>query len=232
MSDPLSEEELRALDSFLLCEVDADEAMTIDMLDGYLHAIAIGPTTLHPQQWLPGVWGGSGAMPPMASLADMNRILGLILRHFNGIVDGLQAESPDFYPVWMTSRYRGRDYDEAEGWAYGFIAGMKLCWKDWQLLLDTPQGQAWFRPITLLGGEDLAADEQELVKTPARRARIALQIPESILAMHAYWMPMRIAIHERAMATTLQRRVGRNEPCPCKSGKKFKKCCGLPAQLH
>lgn len=23
------------------------------------------------------------------------------------------------------------------------------------------------------------------------------------------------------------RRVGRNEPCPCKSGKKFKKCCML-----
>ncbi|MGB5261359.1 MAG: SEC-C metal-binding domain-containing protein, partial [Gammaproteobacteria bacterium] len=22
------------------------------------------------------------------------------------------------------------------------------------------------------------------------------------------------------------RKVGRNEPCPCGSGKKFKKCCG------
>jgi hypothetical protein len=22
-------------------------------------------------------------------------------------------------------------------------------------------------------------------------------------------------------------KVGRNEPCPCKSGKKFKKCCGV-----
>ena len=24
-------------------------------------------------------------------------------------------------------------------------------------------------------------------------------------------------------------RVGRNEPCPCGSGKKYKKCCGKPA---
>lgn len=24
----------------------------------------------------------------------------------------------------------------------------------------------------------------------------------------------------------LSRRVGRNEPCPCGSGKKYKKCCG------
>ena len=27
-------------------------------------------------------------------------------------------------------------------------------------------------------------------------------------------------------------RVGRNDPCPCGSGKKFKKCCGLAANLH
>lgn len=23
-------------------------------------------------------------------------------------------------------------------------------------------------------------------------------------------------------------KVGRNDPCPCKSGKKYKRCCGLP----
>jgi hypothetical protein len=28
----------------------------------------------------------------------------------------------------------------------------------------------------------------------------------------------------------VQPRVGRNEPCPCGSGKKFKKCCGSPAR--
>jgi uncharacterized protein YecA (UPF0149 family) len=26
--------------------------------------------------------------------------------------------------------------------------------------------------------------------------------------------------------------VGRNDPCPCGSGKKFKKCCGAAATLH
>lgn len=25
-------------------------------------------------------------------------------------------------------------------------------------------------------------------------------------------------------------KIERNDPCPCKSGKKFKKCCGLPKQ--
>ena len=26
--------------------------------------------------------------------------------------------------------------------------------------------------------------------------------------------------------TIAQKKVGRNEPCPCESGKKYKKCCG------
>jgi hypothetical protein len=29
---------------------------------------------------------------------------------------------------------------------------------------------------------------------------------------------------------TIEPRVGRNQPCPCGSGKKFKKCCGSPSQ--
>lgn len=28
-----------------------------------------------------------------------------------------------------------------------------------------------------------------------------------------------------------KRKPGRNEPCPCKSGKKFKRCCGDEAKL-
>lgn len=27
---------------------------------------------------------------------------------------------------------------------------------------------------------------------------------------------------------TSEKKVGRNDPCPCGSGKKFKKCCGVP----
>lgn len=45
------------------------------------------------------------------------------------------------------------------------------------------------------------------------------------------WSPM--ALHERAVGhrvflnpDSTVMRVGRNDPCPCGSGKKYKKCCG------
>lgn len=35
-----------------------------------------------------------------------------------------------------------------------------------------------------------------------------------------------------AEAMPLSTKVGRNELCPCGSGKKFKKCCGAPSEPH
>lgn len=35
-----------------------------------------------------------------------------------------------------------------------------------------------------------------------------------------------------ANITSQKQKVGRNEPCPCGSGKKFKKCCGSASNLH
>lgn len=229
---PLTDDEFHELDMFLLNEVESDEAMTIDILDGYLHAIAIAPTTVHPKQWLPKVWGTGTFMPPMDSIDQLNHVLGLVMRHFNGIIAGLQSEPREISPVWATREYRGKEYDEAEGWAYGFVEGMRLCWDDWKPLLDTPERQAWFRPIALLGEEEFSADQDDLTKTPARRSKIAQQIPEAVLAMHAYWLPLRQAVYEREVAKAMQPKVGRNDPCPCGSGKKFKKCCGAAANLH
>lgn len=31
----------------------------------------------------------------------------------------------------------------------------------------------------------------------------------------------------KTIVKTEEERVGRNEPCPCKSGRKYKKCCGV-----
>lgn len=230
---PLTDDEHEELDHFLMYEVDAPDGMTFDILDGYMHAIAIGPTTLMPQQWMPGIWGeGKEMMPPVESIEKLNRILGLIMRHFNGIIAAIEDEPREIYPVWCLHMYRNKEYDDAEGWAYGFTEGVKLCRDAWEPLLQSPQGRAWYWPIGLLGEEDFDPDQDKLTKTPAMRSKLALQIPEAVVRMYEYWLPYRVAVYERHVAKTMQPKVGRNEPCPCGSGKKFKKCCGAAANLH
>lgn len=146
-----------------------------DIMDGFLHAIAVGPTTLHPKQWLPKIWGTEDMMPPMDSIEELNHMLGLVMRHFNSIIAGLEADPRE------------------------------------------------------IGEDDFSVDQDELSKTPAMRAELALEIPQAILDMHAHWLPLRLAVYERQVAKSMQPKVGRNEPCPCGSGMKFKKCSGAAA---
>jgi len=34
------------------------------------------------------------------------------------------------------------------------------------------------------------------------------------------------AIGQKSQPVCVEKKPGRNDPCPCKSGKKYKKCCG------
>ncbi len=117
---PLSEEELDELEDDLL-DLDAVDGMTLDMLDGFLHALAIGPETVMPSQWLPKVWGrdDGGLLPPVDELEEANHLLGLVMRHFNGIVWGFEQNPVVLRPMWTTTRFDVGEFEDAEMWACG-----------------------------------------------------------------------------------------------------------------
>ena len=233
MMAPLSDAELEELDRFLLYGVDNDEAMTLDRLDGYLHALAIGPQTIMPKQWMPKVWGEDSAMmPPMDNLEQLNHIMGLVMRHYNSIISGFEEKPPSVVPCWDSCEYDIGEFENAEGWAHGFTEGVTLNRAAWKPLFDSAKGQHWYRPIGLLGEESFSADQDQLTRTPQQREQLAQQIEDSLVNIHAFWLPLRQAIYERETSQRLRTKVGRNEPCPCGSGKKFKKCCGSAAELH
>jgi uncharacterized protein len=71
-----------------------------------------------------------------------------------------------------------------------------------------------------------------LLATKEQVESLNQQVLESVVWIHAYWLPLRHAMAERQSAQAMSTKVGRNEPCPCGSGKKFKKCCGSPIDLH
>jgi uncharacterized protein len=87
----------------------------------------------------------------------------------------------------------------------------------------------------LLGAEEATPEEEALTETPEQREKLTEQIPASVAWIYRFWLPYRDAMAERSVATTFERgqpKVGRNDPCPCGSGKKFKKCCGASTILH
>lgn len=234
MNEPLSDKELDELNQFLLY-TDTEECMTLDMLDGFLHAIAIGPETILPSRWLPKIWRQKeGSMTlPVEDEQQANYLLSLIMRYFNSIVSGFELQPPFVDPLWMTTQYgRLGEFDDAEGWAYGFCEGVNLNRATWRPLLRDKQGARWYRPIGLLGEDGFSPDQNALTRTPEQRQALAQEIVDSLKKIHAHWLSVRHVVAERQQVQRISTKIGRNKPCPCGSGKKFKKCCGAPSVLH
>ncbi len=238
LPQPLSEADYETLDRFLCSDATGAEAMMIDTLDGYLTALAVGPSVPPPDDWLPGVWGpGPEAAPRFASADQGNHILGLIQRQLNGIICSLAADPDAYEPILDTATddNDAREYLDGEMWCYGFMAGVALIRDAWQPLFDNEDAIQALLPIYLLGGDDQTPRQKALTRTPEQREKLTGQIAASVARLHRFWTPYREAMGERRVATTIERaspKIGRNDPCPCGSGKKFKKCCGAAAVLH
>ena len=237
LATPLSGEELEELDAFLLSDATSDETMLLDHLDGYLTAIIVGPSGLNMSQWYSGIWGKREDAPHFETMEEAQRITQMIMRHYNGIIWSLQHDADSHEPIFdvFVPEDKSKEFIDAEMWTAGFMEGLALCRTDWQPLFDDPQGLEWLNPIRLLGGDDLSKDELAQVITPTQREELAKHIQASVAAIYRFWLPYRQAIYEAQQARTFTRehpKVGRNDPCPCGSGKKFKKCCGVASTLH
>ncbi|OTP68754.1 MULTISPECIES: UPF0149 family protein [Burkholderiaceae] len=233
----MSDDEIDQLDQFLMSEFTSDETMMIDSLDGYLTAIAIGPVTLMPSEWIPGIWGPSPEdEPAFESVEQTQHIFNLVFRHFNNIVSTFERDPESIAPLFNINRFDDHhEYLDAESWAHGFMRAIDLRRSAWQPLFDDARSADWLRPLYLLGADDVSEEDELLVRSPAQREQLSEQIPDRIVSIYRYWLPYRHAVHERHLATTIQRtapKIGRNDQCPCSSGKKFKKCCGTASILH
>ncbi len=63
-----------------------------------------------------------------------------------------------------------------------------------------------------------------------KREKLLMYLSVGAMGIYDYFKPHRIRMaHAQRESKTVRRnapKVGRNDPCPCGSGKKFKACCG------
>jgi len=234
----LSDDELDELDTFLTSESLSEEAMDLSTLDGFFAAIALNPEFILPSQWLPWVWDMEAGeeTPAFASAAQAARINDLLLRHYNSVQD--MIGDGRFAPLMYTLQQEdGSEFYDAEGWSMGFMLGVSLFQDVWLPIFE--EYPEWLAPMRLLGTEEGWEQLEEMHldgadQRPAIRAAYD-SIPEMVEAIYLHFLPQREAAARERVTTTLRRagdKVGRNDPCPCGSGKKFKKCCGAGPTLH
>ncbi len=225
---PLSDKELDQLEELLLNRID-DETDTqgkdegifeLSSLDGFFTALVSGPAMIVPSQWLASIWGDFE--PEWQNEKDFEIIFTLLMRHMNSIAEHLMNEPDSFQPLFMQHEVDGEFYTIVDDWCYGYMMGVELCVDKWGL--DSMDMAILLTPIKVFGTEAGWKKLDELDEQETDNIRQA--ITPNVREIHAYWLARRE--HNEPVNTPVQRsepRVGRNEPCPCGSGKKYKKCC-------
>ncbi len=224
----LSGNELDELDEFLSSRCVPRDGMNLSMLDGYLTAIISGPEFLPPSVWLPKIWtheeSDRDESPVFASNDEAKHVYSLVLRRMNEISSDFGRGESN--PIFIESE----NIEVTDMWCIGYLEGMRLCPQSWApLQRDQGEDGMLLFPITAIAARWLQLVSEEQEKTlhaylnDEKRAELAKRVPRAAYDVYRYWKA------RRAMPPTPMRstsRPGRNEPCPCASGKKYKKCCG------
>ena len=176
LEQPLSEKEFDELDQFLLSERSPEDAMTMDTLHGYLTAIAIGPETIMPAEWLPRVWGageseGAIPAPKWKNAREEERILNLIMRFMNEVLITFEVAPKEFEPLYCEHEHNGQTLIDAEAWCWGFWEGMELRPGSWEAIWESEVAEL-MRPLYLLGADEIEEAELPLVEDPAVSRRV------------------------------------------------------------
>ncbi|RJG06619.1 YecA family protein [Noviherbaspirillum cavernae] len=224
LDEPLSDKEFTELDQFLLSDRCADDGMTMDSLHGYLTALVIGPEEVLMAEWLPLVWGSFAEEgPKFKNEKEAQRITGLIARYMNEVAITFEVAPKEFEPLFCEREWEERTLLDGDGWAWGFWEGMNLRAEAWEPIWSSNIAEL-VRPIYLLGADEVEEEEAALTEDPVKRSKLAIEMEAAIPEIRKFWLP-----HRKSAVAQVQRdapKVGRNDPCPCGSGKKYKKCCG------
>ena len=224
LDQPLTDKEFDELDAFLLGDQSPEDSMTMDHLHGYLTAIAIGPEPITPAEWLPSIWGEDRKDgPKFKNEKQEERIYNLITRFMNEVLVTFEVAPKEFEPLFVEHEHEGKVLLNAEAWCWGFWEGMELREGSWDEIWDS-EAAPLMRPIYLLGADEIKPEELPEVEDPVKAHQLALDIEANLPAIHKWWIPRR-----KTGVTTVRHeepKVGRNDDCPCGSGKKYKKCHG------
>ena len=217
----------------LLDDPALPEAMRLDEIQGYLCAALSGPQQIPEEEWLADALGSEEALDTVAG-----REAAELLRNF---ARALEAELARGEPPVLLLYAKEGDEDGPSDyvpWCRAYLEGVDTAEEDWFEFLGEEEDKddseeityldERLFPLMLLTGEAEAAAREHGEEWPEGEEREQIEndceedLPQAVADIYRFWAAKR-------GTKTIRRdepKVGRNDPCPCGSGKKFKQCCG------
>lgn len=250
-----SDAEIEALET--LCERlgGFDDRVSLEWLDGCLAALLAGPRAVAPLEGLRALLGDTWDRT-FADPADVEQALSTLQARWNVLASQLHAEAlfdaPDelrLAPLLGDYSTEARERLLAEGkidaeqaadspltgeiWAQGVLQTIDAFADDWVDSVTGSDDAAWYEAslrmllaLTMRDEAALAADLQ--LRYPGKTLDRDALVDEACYALQdlrCYWVEHAPRHAPRRVAPV----PGRNDPCPCGSGRKYKKCHGAAA---
>lgn len=220
----------------LLSDIEVmPDAMCASELDGYVAGLLLCPEMIMPSEWLPEVWGLDGE-PEFASMKQAEATIGAVMAHYNRVAANLASRRKPYEIVLEQAEGEGEPFWEF--WIAGFYQAMRLQPEAWELYwnADDKDVAASIKLMAALidleaGNGPLPEHKQEDLEKSAAKI-----IPGLVVTMNN-WIKSQAPVPMGATqdwfgaanmnaGPARSNKVGRNEPCSCGSGRKYKRCCG------
>ncbi|MBM3555100.1 MAG: UPF0149 family protein [Alphaproteobacteria bacterium] len=207
-----------------------DEAMVVEEFDGFVAALLVCPEMIKPSEWLKQVWQrDESGEPAFEDIAHANRLLAAVMEHYNSVARTLARNPERYAPLFPVYERTGEILWEI--WIEGFARALEMKPAAWEPLRSADEiatrAISGLRTMIDVARGDPRFSEIEL---DALTANGPERIAEWVVTLSGWSM----ANHETPTAPTAPKtffegghaKVGRNQACPCGSGKKYKRCHG------
>jgi len=244
--------EIAAFDTICHRLAGFDDRLVPEWVDGYLTALAAGPRALPIEAWLPAM-AGDAYDRAFADPEDRAQAERALRTRAVVLADQLDAEAlydaPDLLrlaPLMLVWDDSARAEAVADGaiaaedanefvtgadWADGFFAALDHYSAQWSTGSEDEAQAALFgdllqqvHALRLAEGSDELNEHLAAVYKgePADRDRLVDEACYAVQDLRLWWVDQAPQVETRRVEKT----PGRNDPCPCGSGKKYKKCHG------
>ncbi len=220
------------LQEFLSSPARPANTMGYHELCGFLFSVACSPDLVQPSEWLPMIFDDQD--PGYIDLEEANTMLQQIISLYNDI--DLQVISGQ---VFLPEACQPAETPEANfgaplgEWSTGFVCGHGWLTKVWDSYLPEDLDEELGSCVMILSYFADTRLAEAYRKEAATRPVTAEEMAQTVVkifpeAMSSYaHMGRSIYLASNEMEEEVPRalKAGRNEPCPCGSGKKYKHCC-------
>jgi uncharacterized protein len=213
------------------------DALDVPMLDGFLAGVVVQPQPVPEADWLRWVFDGDEgrALPADVDPAWLARCRSLILRRRDVLQAGL-ADEGWFDPIVLDterapppSEYEAPLPEHSRA-LLPWVAGFRLAQERFPALLAETDDEVASALGRLYRHLPAANDEQrDLIAALDREHPIDstdAAVAALVAAVSDLWELTSAARYHVEPVRRTAPKVGRNDPCPCGSGRKFKQCHG------